>query len=280
MLGRGLRSLFWFGLSLLIAFPPIDLALAGDTPNGYHWARKQTQFTLEIGDNVSGDWDSLLKQAISEWSDSGTVTMREIKGSTDPQKCAPTDGIVEVCNGDYGTQKGWLGLTQLYFDNSGDHIESVTVQWNDSFFNQSGGQYNDPAARQHTACHELGHSTGLGHANTDSCMNDSQNAVFHNLKPINKDFQTLAQTYAHQDSTVTVAGPQKKPKNDKGDKKKHHKHKKHDGKSGKGRAENDGFFSPTSLPAVPSGLTEGDTEMVQTLDNGQKVVSFITWAGQ
>lgn len=274
-----LRSSFWLGLSLTIACNPFDLALASNAPGGYHWARKQTQFTLDIGDNVDGDWDALLKQAISAWSDSGTVTMKEIKGATNPDKCTPTTGIVEVCNGEYGTEKGWLGLTQLYFDDAGDHIESVTVQFNDSFFNQSGGQFNDPAARQHTACHELGHSAGLEHVNTDSCMNDSQNAIFHNLTPINKDFQTLAQTYDHKDSTVTVGGPKQKPKHDDGDKKKHHKHKKQDRKAGQTRAGTD-FFSPTSLPSVPSGLSGSDTEIVQTLDNGRKVVSFITWAGR
>jgi len=277
MLGLVLRSLLWLGLALVIACNPFDLALASNAPGGYHWARKQTQFTLQIGDNVDGDWDALVKQATSEWSESGTVTMNEVKGSTNLDKCTPTTGIVEVCNGQYGTEKGWLGLTQLYFDDAGDHIESVTVQFNDSFFNQSGGQYDDPAARQHTACHELGHSMGLGHVNTDSCMNDSQDAVFHNLTPINKDFQTLAQTYDHKDSTVTVGGPQKSPKHDDGDKKKHHKHKKND-KSNKDQPSNSDFFSPTNLPTVPSGLAGSDTELVQTLDNGRKVVTFITWA--
>lgn len=277
MLGLVLRSFLWLGITLVIACNPYDLALASNAPSGYHWARKQTQFTLEVGDDVDGGWDDLLRQAIAAWNDNGTVTLKEIHGSTNPQKCSPTTGIVEVCNGQYGTDKGWLGLTQLYFDDAGDHIESVTVQFNDSFFNQSDGQYNDPAARQHTACHELGHSMGLDHANTDSCMNDSQNAVFHNVTPINKDFQTLGQTYDHKDSTVTVAGPQKKPKHDSGNKK-HHKHKKQNGKVGKGRSASNDFFSPTSLPSVPSGLSGSDTEIVQTLDTGQKVVTFITWA--
>jgi hypothetical protein len=271
MLALATRSLLWLGLTLVIVFNPVDLALASNAPSGYHWARKQPQFTLEVGDNVDGDWDALLKQAISEWSESGTVTMKEIKGSTNPQKCSPTTGIVEVCNGQYGTDNGWLGLTQLYFDDAGDHVESVTVQFNDSFFNQSDGQYNDPAARQHTACHELGHSTGLGHVNTDSCMNDSQNAVFNNVQPMNKDYQQLSSIYHHKDSTTTVDGSQKKEK-DKDKKKK--KHKKRQGNATK----EGGFFAPTSLPSVPSGLTGSETVTVQTLDNGQKVVSYITWA--
>src|SRR4051812_29178679 len=72
------RRCVLFACVLLVAVDPLALTLASDSPSGYHWARKQTQFTLEVGDNVDGDWDSLLKQAINEWSDSGTVTMKEI----------------------------------------------------------------------------------------------------------------------------------------------------------------------------------------------------------
>jgi hypothetical protein len=243
---------------------------------------------LEVGDNVAGGWDALLQQAISEWNKNGTVTLKEIAGETNPQDCTPTTGIVEVCNGDYGMSTGWLGLTQLFFNDAGDHIAAVTVKFNDSFFNQSNGPYNTPAARQHTACHELGHSTGLGHVNTASCMNDSQDAVFHNLTPIKQDFQTLAQTYNHSDSTVTVAGSQKTPKQSSGgNKKKHsgrnkkhrnHNHRQQGTKSTNVRRENGDFFSPTSLPAVPSGLTRSETEVVQPLATGGKVVTFITWA--
>ncbi len=275
-----IRSLVLVAVALVVALDPSLLALAGTTPSGYHWARKQTQFTLQVGDNVDGEWDSLLQGAIAEWSDSGTVTMKEVNGSTNPQKCSPATGIVEVCNWNYGTQEGWLGLTRLYFNDAGDHIESVTVQFNDSFFDQNGGQYNNEAARQHTACHEMGHTMGLDHVDTNSCMNPSQQSVFHNTTPINKDFQTLAATYDHKDSTVTVAGPQKDPKHNDGNKKKKHhkKHKNQNEKPAKGQPTSNDFFAPTSLPAVPSGLTGTDTEIVQTLDNGRKVVSFITWA--
>ena len=227
-----------------------------------------------MGDNVDGEWDALLRGAISEWSDSGTVALKEVNGSTNPQKCSPTTGMVEVCNWNYGTQEGWLGLTRLYFDDAGDHIESVTVQWNDSFFDQNGGQYNNDAAREHTACHEMGHSMGLDHVDTNSCMNPSQQSVFHNTTPINNDFKILAVTYDHKDSTVTVGGPQKNPKHDDGDK----KHKNENDKPARGESADDSFFAPTSLPAVPGGLTGSDTEIVQTLDNGRKVVTYITWA--
>ena len=206
--------------------------------------------------------------------------------------------MVEVCNWNYGTQEGWLGLTRLFFNDKGDHVDSATVQLNDSFFEQNNGQYNSDAARRHTICHELGHTMGLDHVSNGSCMNDSPSAVFNNLKPINKDFKELARIYDHKDSSVTVGGTQKKQKNKK-QKDKKQKNKNDDGKKNKNkkkdkdkddkkknkknrkssnRTTSQSFFDPTSLPAVPSGLDSSETEIVQTLDDGGTLVTFITWA--
>jgi hypothetical protein len=171
-----------------------------------------------------------------------------------------------------------LGLTRLYFNDRGDHIEAATVQMNDSFFDTN-SEYNNDAARRHTMCHELGHTPGLDHVGTNSCMNDSQFAVFNNLHPINKDFNQLARIYGHEDSTTTVAGAQKK---DKKKKKKSGKRNKRSAKRDRkrSRAESDGFFSPTSLPSAPSGLAGSETMTVESTDDGRKVVTFITWAGE
>jgi predicted Zn-dependent protease len=278
MFGRTTRIFLWLGLSLLVVSEPLGLALASSAQSGSHWARKQTPFTLEVGDNVDGVWDSLLPQAIAQWNQSGTVNLSEINGSTDPQSCTPRRGVVEVCSGQYGTQDGWLGLTRVFMNAAGNHIDAVTVQFNDSFFDQSGGQYNNSGARQHTACHEMGHSLGLDHVNTDSCMNNSQSAIFKNVTPVSSDFQTLAQTYSHRDSSVTVGGEGKKPKHKGGNKKNHHKRKGHHKQPISGQSANDDFFAPTSLPAVPGGLSGSDTQIVQTLENGRKVVTFVSWA--
>ena len=42
----------------------------------------------------------------------------------------------------------------------------------------------------------------------------------------------------------------------------------------------EGFFSPTSLPSVPSGLEGDETVFVETLDDGRPVVTFIIWASE
>jgi hypothetical protein len=285
-----------FAVALLLApvlnLLPVD-TVASRTPNHFHWARKQRQFTLQVGDNVSGGWNSLLKRVVSDWNRGDTVTFRIVNGSTNPAECRERTGTVQVCNSRYGTQVGWLGLTRLYFNDRGDHVDAATVQMNDSFLDTN-SQYSNEAARRHTLCHELGHTPGLDHVSTKSCMNDSQQAVFNNLAPINKDFRQLERIYKHKDSTTTVSGKQKKQKQDSKGKKNRNAEKNEKKENRKRarerlrerkrarneRAGSESFFDPTALPSVPSGLDAGETVMVETLDDGRRVVSFITWADE
>ena len=267
-----------FAVALLLAPLATVAPTTATETGGFHWARKSSQFTLQVGSNLDGPWPAILKQVVADWNKGETVTFRIVGGGTGPQECRPVTGRVETCNWPYGTQVGWLGLTRLYFNDRGDHIQSATVQMNDSFF-ATNSQYNNDAARRHTMCHEMGHSAGEDHKSTSSCMNDSQFAVFNYLHPINKDFNELARTYNHKDSTSTVAGKQKKDKKDKKKKKSGKKGKKRSNRDRRqSRAESEGFFSPTSLPAVPSGLTGSETMTVESTEDGRKVVSLITWA--
>lgn len=290
---------------MIVPLASIAPTSASNEPSGsFHWGRKPSQFTVQAGNNVSGNWDSLLRTAISQWNKGDAVTIKEVSGGTNAQNCNERTGRIEVCSGMYGTQVGWLGLTRLFFNRGGDHVEAATVQMNNSFFDQRDGQYNDDDARRHTICHEMGHAIGLGHVDSKSCMNNSQYAVFHYIKPINKDYRHLERIYRHKDSTTTVDGKQKKDKKDKKDRKgkKDRKHKKdRKGKKHRDRdrkqsdkderrerrerkrerrrdARSDSFFDPTSLPAVPSGLEGDETVTVENLEDGRTVVSFITWA--
>jgi hypothetical protein len=236
-------------LAIALVVVPVATSVAGTSAASYHWARKQSGFKLNVGDNLSGNWDQLLRRTLADWNKNDTVTLDKVGGRTNPRDCRPVMGRVEVCNSEYGTQKGWLGLTQLYFDRSG-HIEAATVQMNDSFLN-SGSQYNTDAARRHTLCHELGHTIGLDHVNSRSCMNNSQHAVFNYLKPIRSDFRVLKRIYKHRDGETTISGAS---------------------------VISEEPVAPASLPAEPREPNATETVTVQTLDDGRKVVTFITWA--
>lgn len=178
-------------------------ASAGHSWGPYHWARVSNPFTVSLGDNASSAWDGHLATASGDWSVSAELDTAVVAGTTKPQSCKATLGKVQVCSAKYGFN-GWLGLATIWI--SGEHIVQGTVKVNDTYFNTS--YYNKPEARQHVMCQEVGHTLGLGHqeAGTDSCMNDRDRlfdpAAAH---PNQHDYDQLATTYAHTDSTTTVA---------------------------------------------------------------------------
>jgi hypothetical protein len=274
-----------FALALMLApLASVAPTMASTTPDSFHWGRKQPEFTVQAGNNVGGVWNGILRDVISDWNKSDVVTIKEVAGNTSAQSCNDSKGKIEVCSFRYGTQEGWLGLTRLFFDKSGKHVDAATVQMNDSFFEQNGGQYNDDAARLHTMCHEMGHAIGLDHVSSTSCMNNSQHAVFNYTHPINKDYRQLERIYDHKDSTTTLAGNQKdKDKKDKKGKK-GKKNKNRDRRQGdrdrndrrdrdnRNRSSDESFFDPASLP--------DESVAVETLDDGRKVVTYITWADE
>ena len=222
---------------------------AAQTAAPYHWARKRPHFRLRVGNNVEGDWNRYLRGALDEWNQNETVTLIEVEGATDPQSCDPVEGTVQVCDWWYGTQTGWLGLTRIYFNNRGDHIDAATVQLNNSYMYAPRSPYNSDEARRHTLCHELGHTIGLDHPQTTSCMNDSQHAVFNYVTPINDDFRQLRRIYEHEDATRTVARAQE--------------------------ADLD-LFGPPSWPAPESE----EEVMTLPLDEETAVLTFIIWADE
>lgn len=191
-------------LLILVGFNSTAFATAwGD----FHWARTTPTFTLRLGDNVSRSWDSFLVTTSNDWSKSSVLDTVVVAGKTDPRKCNPVMGRVEVCNGKYGTT-GWLGIAQIWItlDN---HITQATTKLNDTYFAKA--PYNTSAWKNLVMCQEVGHAFGLDHQDEDfnnvnlgTCM-DYTNDPSTNQHPNLADYQTLEAIYSHLDSTTTVS---------------------------------------------------------------------------
>ena len=185
-------------------------ASANHSWNGYHWARTSNPFTVKLGDNVSGAWDSMLATASSDWSRSTVLDTQIVAGGTRPKTCRPTSGRVEVCNANYGNT-GWLGVAQIWVT-GGVHITQGTVKNNDYYFGSSTYQYNNTAEMQHVICQEIGHTFGLDHQDEsgislNTCMDYYHNTSASDTKsthPNQHDYDELATIYQHLDSFSTV----------------------------------------------------------------------------
>ena len=212
-------------MSAVVAAP----ASANHTWGSYHWARTANPFTLSVGDNVSAAWDSYLGVVSGDWSSQAQdgsldsvlgITIRNpvrpqvVGGSTDPKKCRPKAGRIEVCDATYG-RNGWLGLASIWA--SGSHITQATTKLNDSYFNS--GTYNTPDWRAMVSCQEVGHDFGLDHqdetfANTNlgTCMDYTNQPAGggsygpSNEQPNTHDYGELTAIYQHlNDGTTTIA---------------------------------------------------------------------------
>ena len=189
----------------------------------YHWGRTSNPFTLQLGDNVSTGWDDYLKTASSsleqnDWNESTELETSVVTGQSNPKRCDPKSGRVEVCNSKYGSN-GWLGLASIWI--SGGHIVQGTAKMNDTYFNTT--KYNTPGRKHLVMCQEVGHTFGLAHvnetydtANEGTCMdytNDPDGGAggvsandTTNEYPNGHDHEMLKTKYsAHTDSSNTFS---------------------------------------------------------------------------
>ena len=199
-------ALFGVLLAAFSAWP----AAASHSWGNYHWPRGSNPFTVNLGGNLSGGWPSILGSNTTQgtvaydWTQSSVLDIPVVGGAnvSNPKRCKPVAGRVEVCNASYGFN-GWLGIAQIWV--SGGHITQGVVKVNDSYFNTS--TYNKPNAKRHVLCQEVGHTLGLDHqrsTTSQSCMDD-QNGLFESAfaSPNQHDYDQLATIYAHLDALTS-----------------------------------------------------------------------------
>ena len=239
-------------------------AVANHSWGNYHWARKANPFTLSLGDNVSGVWDTHLRTASTAWNVSAYVhTVVQSGRVANPRNCKATLGRVEVCNAAYG-QNGWLGIASIWAN--GDHITQGTVKLNDTYFNMA--RYNSPDWRQLVTCQEVAHTFGLDHQdenfsnpNLGTCMDYTNNPLGppSNVAPNAHDFEQLETIYTHTDSTTTVGT--------------------FASASAPSQAADSGY-SPAEWGRAIRFTSDGRGRVfVREFGGGQRIFTFVFWAG-
>jgi len=247
-------------------------ASASHAWDNYHWERASNPVNLTIGDNVSSVWDGHLDTAIDDqnWNLSGVLSLTELDGAGG-RRCKAKSGRIEVCSGKYGNN-GWLGIASISV--SGDHITAATAKMNDTYF--SSGKYNTDAWRQMVMCQEIGHAFGLGHQDENfddlakgTCMDYTSNPV-PNQHPDDHDYKQLADIYLHLDtdsgSTDDGTGGAPCP-----------------GRKKSCRQGNNGVAGSDLVGPGEWGqlVREEGRHAIYERDfgSGNRVVTFVTWAG-
>ena len=192
-------------LAFMALFSLGSVAEATHSWGSYHWARTANPFTLQLGNNTSGAWTSLLNTASTAWSTTSpsytnTLNTTVVASGKSPKSCRATLGRVEVCNASYGNN-GWLGLAQIWIYSNG-HIAQGTVKNNDSYF-------MNKAEKLHVICQEIGHTFGLDHqsvsgASLDTCMDYYHNTSDSDTKstrPNAHDYEELGIIYGGHTDT-------------------------------------------------------------------------------
>jgi hypothetical protein len=266
------QSLSVFVLIAVLAAFPFSVS-ANHSWGSYHWARTSNPFTVKLGDNVSGQWDSILATTSSDWTSSSVLNTTIVAGHvTRLRRCTPTAGMVEVCNYTYGNN-GWLGVATIWAN--GNHITQGTVKLNDTYFNTS--TYNTTAWRNLVSCQEVGHTFGLDHqdenfdnANLGTCMDYTSNPGT-NQHPNKGDYDQLLCIYDPASNGKTLSTSTH---------------------SCRGTGHLD---SSTTIGAAPAGFANADMHAIQNwgekvedngraamfvrdFGNGYKIFTFVIWA--
>ncbi|HEX2057515.1 MAG TPA: hypothetical protein VHI71_04020 [Actinomycetota bacterium] len=193
-------------------FSAANSASANHSWEGFHWSRSVNPVNLQVVDSLVGEWDSYLGPAIADWNRSSVVELTAVPGAdsiVDRTACLPISGKVRVCNAKYADPT-WLGLATVWLN--GDHIVQATAQVNDTWFDTE--LYNDPNAKRHVLCQEIGHDFGLDHTYTEPTCMDDINGLFDPafVSPGPHDYQQLDAIYAHLDGTGGGTKPKGGPK--------------------------------------------------------------------
>lgn len=197
-------SILFFGDSSSFKSIMPSLFASEDFGEQLVWKRPSGQvgggLTLTVVNALDSTWQTYFDAAVQDW-DSGTpdaLTLSSQVASVPDPDCGIVDGVLKMCNNDFG-KTGWMGVNNVVqFDNL---IAGSVGMMNDYYFGT-----HDDAKRQYTMCHEMGHGFGLPHTDTlmwnlnkRNCL-DYTNRPKTNTRPGTVNYQRLANVYGTVES--------------------------------------------------------------------------------
>lgn len=163
--------------------------------------------TLELWNALDDSWTNEYVEAVNDWNNWCDVKVLTLTSKTVEvdHNCEQVDGIMKVCNGNYG-ETGWLGINEvLKLQGSGVIVSSV-AKMNEHYLLNA-----DYDERLYTMCHELGHGYGLPHTDENfnnkdqgNCL-DYTNTPSNNIRPGTANCNRLLSMYGSVDGTISAS---------------------------------------------------------------------------
>lgn len=153
--------------------------------------------SLELWNALDDTWTSEYEEAISDWNTLCTPKVLELtsKEVEMDRECTQADGVMKVCNGNYG-ETGWLGINEVLKSVPQGIIQSSVAKMNEHYLLNA-----DYDERLYTMCHEIGHGFGLPHTDENfnnkdlgNCL-DYTNSPSNNLRPGDVNCLRLLEMY-------------------------------------------------------------------------------------
>lgn len=172
-----------------------DPYLSDNSTSRWNNGGRQNGLRLELVNACDDSWQVEFHKVVYDWDngDPDALTLTTTRVDVD-HSCSPMDGVMKVCNGNYG-ETGWLGINMI-ISNERTGIRNSVAKMNEYYLKNAG-----EAARQYTMCHEIGHGFGLPHTdenfdNTDlgNCLDYTRHPE-HNLHPDYSNFARLESLY-------------------------------------------------------------------------------------
>jgi len=136
---------------------------------------------LELLNALNESWYTEYSEAVSDWNnwcDTKVLVLTSRDVEVD-NKCEQVDGVMKVCNGNYG-ETGWLGINEILKSVPQGIIQSSVAKMNEHYLLNA-----DYDERLYTMCHELGHGYGLPHTDENFNNKDQGNCLDYTNRPAN-----------------------------------------------------------------------------------------------
>lgn len=136
---------------------------------------------LELWNALDDSWQTEYAEAVNDWNTlcDPKVLVLTTKVVPVDNECSQADGVMKVCNGNYG-ETGWLGINEILKSVPAGIIQSSVAKMNEHYLLNA-----DYDERLYTMCHELGHGYGLPHTDENFNNKDLENCLDYTNSPQN-----------------------------------------------------------------------------------------------